>query len=813
MLGLLFLACGAPRSGASDAGAAGDAGLSDDAGASADSGPADARLADASEGVTDAGFGFSDAGSSDAASWDSGSIDDAGGDAGADAGAPVSLDTVTFGIGVDYATVSGLPLVKAKLGFFSNIGNGYDEASQHSDLVDSFAFLDDIGPGVFCTSFDFDHYFKFAGSGFPNPAVDEILDAAGRPVTLLPTPTAFLRDYETLLASKRLRILHEIMGAPAQYQPANICKPAEHPAPTDIPAAAALMAQWAQSSNHAAPISWQIWNEPSHTLNQTNRAEDVECNCLASAADGSCKNESQAAYQARLQVQRDAVPALLDDLYSSYQGALSATVGPASSIGLASFLHGDFVPDKLVDQYAPSGEILFSADWRVLFGQKVEADFVSFNNFSGYWLTSLEGARSVLGAQNTSPLSFTQYAPAILSLPDGSQFAYLGNSNQPNNVQTLLDLLTDLSGMFQQADLEHVCMGNWLSTKLGFVTADKSGALATTLAHAVLAELGRMPALPLAMKGVMTYAEPADPGQVDQIPRGLHGFSTASRTEVATLLWNDALTASPTEYTVINLPAALAQASASARVTTWVGGANNSFTASTAIQDLSAAKTVQVPAQSVVLLTFGEAPGAAGQPASRRASLDWVDAQGTKQQARPLATDFPVYRQPSSGCAAFTGVSSCFAPTGSQGQFDPVRNLFSLAVGTAGETVSTGAWLTNLPDVMYVNLKTVANWGVETRDGVLSVDLDFASCSGPHHVTLSSRDVGSGGAVVPQLGSGQTVSVDLKSLGAGCWSQNGRSATITVSAAQLPAGVQVEGGLSATSSEGDDLAARLGGAY
>jgi hypothetical protein len=93
------------------------------------------------------------------------------------------------------------------------------------------------------------------------------------------------------------------------------------------------------------------------------------------------------------------------------------------------------------------------------------------------------------------------------------------------------------------------------------------------------------------------------------------------------------------------------------------------------------------------------------------------------------------------------------------------------------------------------------------------VALDFGDCATPQQVTPSNRDLGSGGRVTPALGSGDSVPLDLATLGGACLAQNGRAVRVTVTAAGLPAGVQLEGGLSANQPAADALAARLGGAY
>ncbi|MBC7739027.1 MAG: hypothetical protein H7245_17845, partial [Candidatus Saccharibacteria bacterium] len=325
----------------------------------------------------------------------------------------VATDAVT----ADFGVVEYYPNLKSKLGFASNI--------KRTDIADAGTFINELGPGLMCSNIEFDYFHKAGGEA--SPALNQTYKVAGdttsRPTALLDTPGAWLTQYESMLGALNVSQLYQLTGAPPQYL-APQSNVNVHPAPSDLPATAALIAAWTDASKHPYPVLWSLWNEPGHTLldfaasgnhpapEDPGTASRADRKAAIQAAKKAKKSGKSAAVAERTDVARE-----IADIFAAYSASMRPMMSPWSQFGLASFINSDFVPVR-------SG-----GDGKVFFDSVMDAldpahpvDFVTFNSFGGYWPAILNGMRAVLGTNpDHGPVIFTQYAPkSIKGNPDGS---------------------------------------------------------------------------------------------------------------------------------------------------------------------------------------------------------------------------------------------------------------------------------------------------------------------------------------------------------------------------------------------------------
>lgn len=328
------------------------------------------------------------------------------------------------------------PLLKSKL--------GVARATGYANLLATIPYARQIGSRAFCSTISFDQLtdrpkgnYALGRTQFSAEAV-QFDPAASRWMQLL-IQSLSLNDQQIFLG---------LVGAPKPYQQALIRKPAAHPTPTNIPAAAKLTATWVRDSLPAAPpINWVVWNEPEHTLRGVN----------SSAAAGDMAN-----------------------IYRSYQGALSDH-SRVDGFGLASFMKASLRDSSDVPSRSFASLVLEG----LAQPPRPAIDYITLNNYHGQAFELIARLHADLRrAGMDQPLVLNQFAPAIL----GSHPALAGSA------QVASHYLHSLDRFVQEPGLASACMSFWAgSDRKALLRETRPGTFATTLPFQAFALYQQMP--------------------------------------------------------------------------------------------------------------------------------------------------------------------------------------------------------------------------------------------------------------------------------------------------------------------------------
>jgi hypothetical protein len=676
------------------------------------------------------------------------------------------------GVVADFSKVVAAPLLKSKVGFARNVsGEGL------LGSVDT--YLNELGPGMFCSAIDFDHYFKFDGSGSSNPALSEVLtdpnDPDSRPIETLDSPAAWLGDFQTALQKLNIKSMHEIAGAPAQFQETKIVKPAIHRPPTDLLAASKFMARWAASGKHKGPVYWNIWLEPGHTLAGVNRKFDVN-------GDKTFPNESDAEFALRESQQRSVAVGALNDVYQNYYRAMRETANPDDVFGLSSFLAADFEPEKLTAE----SQIFFKGTFSEWFlrrdqernlGRDLQTGFISFHSFNGKWAQTFSGARNVLETElQSSSFVLSQYSPGVLNFDQS-----LPADQRPTVMATVTSWLNDWDGFIQATDLEHVCFSYWIGGNYGFTHVDKTGKLVSQLPFEAMKLYFETPVLRRYLRGV-TAIERDETGTNSKL--GVHGWASANSQRAAVFLWNDSSADISTPIHTFNVPSSIKNGLLTSKVYTLSDSMSEP-----AISTLTD-NTIVVPAQGIAVLIIENA--AEESLLKRRDALAPV-ANDLNQRVRFVGSTSE-NRRAEVACvgAKLPGVDRCFESTRDFANYDQIRDVAYLGLGSAVTSASTTATFENLGTLLKINYQ-VFGTGVDVdKTGSLKLTVELLGCEDRKSVVLARRPE-SGERLESKIGTGETFVLNLVDLAGTCdWKSGPRRAKLGFTIGNLNAGAQAE---------------------
>jgi hypothetical protein len=258
---------------------------------------------------------------------------------------------------VNFGQTAFFPLLKSKIG----VGRALDS----SQILDSLPFLDQIRPALY------NGELRFPDTTWPSLQPYPIEVGANGAVQV--RPNAFLDTLNAGLRKRNIEIMDQLEGAPTQWLDQAAAKaPRNFPLPTNLTAAAHAVGEWAALYD-GAPVSWCIWNEPSHNL--TGSANLASVNQIA-------------------------------DLYQAYTSA----IGPHGLFGLASFVPEDARALKGLGGRTYLQAVLEELRQRRKASPGLWLDYLTMNNYGEDVQSVINGARDALGTDfNTVALVQAQF--------------------------------------------------------------------------------------------------------------------------------------------------------------------------------------------------------------------------------------------------------------------------------------------------------------------------------------------------------------------------------------------------------------------
>jgi hypothetical protein len=256
---------------------------------------------------------------------------------------------------IDFGKTAFFPLLKSKIG----VGRALDS----TQILDSLQYLDQIRPAVY------DAELRFPDTTYPALTPYPFTRAANGSVTVSPTPNTFLTTFFGGLQRRGMEIMVQLEGAPYQFFPPGISPQRPHlfPMPDNVSGAGNVIGEWAKIYRDY-PISWCMWNEPTHNL-------------TGSANPKSIKQ--------------------LLEIYEAYTGAIE----PQGLFGMASFIS---TSEKTSSELG--GKTYFQAaldELRTLLKAKPDLpfDYLTLNSYGEDLGKLWDGARNGLSTDfNTVPL-------------------------------------------------------------------------------------------------------------------------------------------------------------------------------------------------------------------------------------------------------------------------------------------------------------------------------------------------------------------------------------------------------------------------
>ena len=596
----------------------------------------------------------------------------------------ISENTDTLSI--DFNSVEYFPYIKSKIWFWRNMSDiqGYNQAP----------FLDELWPGIMCNNIEFDQWFKNP-QDLIHPALETLpKDPTLRPKILLSQPTDWLREYESMLGDKNISILFQLTGAPAQYQVGSASDATRHPTPTDIPASAALIADWTAWENHSYPIKWSLWNEPGHTLNGIDRFQDSFGNKIY-------EGESKEDFEIRQEQQKEFSAEIISEMYEQYSQKMSEKIYTYSQFGLASFLGVDFSPNKLNSEEEIYFKYFIDAFEKI---SSAPVDYLTFNSFWGGWVYILNGVRNVLWTENKyGPIIFTQYAPALLKESE--------EANQKNELDPMIVTLQMMKDIFQferATDLQHVCLAYWFWKEFWILRQNKKDfSLEPNYSYQALKLFSQLP----------SSARKVDYGNTELSKKWISAYAWMNYARAAVYFMNESSENQDIPLTLKNLPSSFLSRKPTleilniAHLTPRIEEVQNSY--------------ISLPARSIALLSYDIV--GIQNPLIRRNSLSLEK----ERPARFLQTRSFTDRQivDCENWEKNSGVKTCTENTGTYGFFDSVRSIAYLGQWSWKVFPKILMVYENLPQKIYINRHIFAE--ENKTSGYISVQATASWCINP----------------------------------------------------------------------------------
>jgi hypothetical protein len=361
---------------------------------------------------------------------------------------------------VDFGKTAIFPLLKSKI--------GVARALESTEILDSLPFLDEIRPALY------DAELRFPDTSYPSLTPYPFEVAADGTVSVLPND--FLNTLFTGLRNRNIEIMVQLEGAPKQWWDyADAVAPHNFPLPTNLAAAADAIGKWAKLYQDY-PISWSMWNEPSHNLTGSPDLTSVQ---------------------------------QMIDIYDAYTSAIA----PQGLFGLADFVPVDANPNENLNGQTYLGTTL--AQLRTLLAAKpgLPFNYLSMNDYGRDLAPLWDGARNALGADfNTVPLVQAQsgvFVPGVWEAQAGI------------TLEAALSM-TALQTALQVPDLQTFTFSGWITHLIDY---DSNGqALQLPLFNA-LKLYARMPDRRSPVQGAL--------------PPGLGAMASGDQYRSSVLVWNE----------------------------------------------------------------------------------------------------------------------------------------------------------------------------------------------------------------------------------------------------------------------------------
>ena len=330
------------------------------------------------------------------------------------------------------------PFFKGKL--------GVARSSDYASLPSTIHYVSQLGSRVFCSLISFDQLTDRPRFNYALGRTRFTPDG----VEADPTGSRWLQTLVQGLSLSHQNVYLALVGAPKPYQQTLIRKPAAHPTPTNIEAAARLTATWVRLAlPSTSSINWVIWNEPEHTLRGISSS--------AAASD-------------------------MAIIYRAYQNALSGS-SPGDGFGLASFMKA-----SLRDSIDSPGHSFASLVLQNLVHPVRPAiDFITLNNYRGGALELAARLDSDLrNAGMDQPLVLNQFAPATATLGI--------RPSKSGTTQAAGRYLDSLDRFVREPAIGSACMSFWAGpNRVSLLKDNSDGTFSPTLPFYALSLYQHLP--------------------------------------------------------------------------------------------------------------------------------------------------------------------------------------------------------------------------------------------------------------------------------------------------------------------------------
>ncbi|GAA4864479.1 hypothetical protein [Saccharopolyspora rosea] len=372
---------------------------------------------------------------------------------------PDSGDAPSASLQVDFGQTAFFPLLKSKI--------GVGRALESTQILDSVQYLDEIRPALY------DAELRFPNASWPSLTPYPIVVGADGQISALPND--FLNELFSGLHQRNVEIMVQLEGAPKQWWDyAKAERPHLFPAPTDLAAAADAIGKWAKLYS-GYPISWCVWNEPSHNLTGSPNPASVK---------------------------------QMVDIYDAYTSAIA----PQGLFGMASFITPSAVPRKQLGGRTHLEATIDRLRARRKANPDLPFDYLTLNNYGEDLNALLDAARNALGTDfNTVPLIQAQSGVFKPGEWEGNAGTTLEAARSMASLRTAL----------QVPDLQTFTFSGWLPHLIAYRNGK---ALRLPLFNA-LKLYARMPDRRTPVRGAL--------------PAGLGAMASGDQYRSSILVWNE----------------------------------------------------------------------------------------------------------------------------------------------------------------------------------------------------------------------------------------------------------------------------------
>lgn len=340
-------------------------------------------------------------------------------------------------------------------------------ALNSTEILDSLPYLDQIRPALY------DAELRFPDISYPSLTPYPFEVAADGTVTVL--PNEFLDTLFTGLRQRNIEIMVQLEGAPEQWWDyAEAVAPHNFPLPTDLTAAADAIGKWAKLYS-GYPISWSMWNEPSHNLTGSPDLTSIQ---------------------------------QMIEIYGAYTSAIA----PQGLFGMADFVPVNANPSQELGGQTYVGATLEELRALLTARPGLPFNYLSMNNYGKDLVALFDGARNALGTDfNTVPLIQAQsgvFNPGVWDTSGGTA------------LEAALSM-TSLQTALQVPDLQTFTFSGWITHLIDY---ENGQALQLPLFNA-LKLYARMPDRRSPVRGTL--------------PPGLGAMASGDQYRSSVLLWNE----------------------------------------------------------------------------------------------------------------------------------------------------------------------------------------------------------------------------------------------------------------------------------